>query len=1020
VSFKNAPDYETKSSYTFTATASDGALTTTQTVTVNLTNLNDNTPVLADSTISRAEGSSLTALTLSATDVDVSDTLSYNISGGDSGSFNIDENTGVVTFKNAPNFETKSSYTFTATVSDGTNQDTATITINITDGNEAPVLNNAVISRTEDSSLTAITLSATDVDVGDTLSYSISGGEAGSFNIDNSTGVVTFKVAPDYETKSSYTFTATASDGTNQDTATIIINITDLNDHTPVLNDSTISVPESSSLGAITLSATDVDVSDTLSYSISGGDSGSFNIDGNTGVVTFKVAPDYETKSSYTFTATVSDGTNQNTATIIINITGGVGVPILDATTINVPENTKMATLLGSYNTGNAQDIVLSSDGSKAYIADYDNGLRIVDISNPSSPSLLALLDTAGYAYDITLSSDGTKAFIADGSNGLVIVDISNPSSPSTIATFDTNGEAYGVTLSSDGSKAFIADETNGLVIVNISNPSSPSTIATLDTAGTAGDITLSSDGTKAYIADGTNGLVIVDISTPSSPSTLATLNTAGVAQDITLSSDGSKAYIADSSNGLVIVDISTPSSPSTIATLDTVGTAGDITLSSDGTKAFIADGSNGLVIVDISNPSTPAILGTFTTASTRGVTISSDGTKAYIADTGLKVINLKNTIGQIDITSSGDSAISSFTLSGSGSEYFEIDSSGAIYIAKDGLDYETTTSYSLSTYATNAQGSSVGVSVTVNIVNIIEELSRYSAGTTNIAISSDGAKAFVTSIGNGFKVLDISNPSFPSLIGTFSSSGHNFVIKLSSDESKAFIADGANGFTIVDISTPSSPSNIATLDTAGFARDVAISSDGLKAFVADETNGLVIVDISTPASPSILATLDTNGLAYGVTLSSDGTKAFVADETNGLVIVDISTPASPSILATFDTNGAALKVRLSSDGTKAFIADYSGGLAIVDITTPASPSILATLDTAGYARDVTISSDGTKAFVADTANGLVIVNISTPSSPTLIDTYDVTSTTSTVVLSSDGATAYINDGADFVILDIE
>jgi hypothetical protein len=60
--------------------------------------------------------------------------VTYGISGGDSGSFDLDATTGVVTFKTAPNFETKDTYGFTATATDGAgNSATQSVTINITD-----------------------------------------------------------------------------------------------------------------------------------------------------------------------------------------------------------------------------------------------------------------------------------------------------------------------------------------------------------------------------------------------------------------------------------------------------------------------------------------------------------------------------------------------------------------------------------------------------------------------------------------------------------------------------------------------------------------------------------------------------------------------------------------------------------------------------------------------------------------------------------------------------------------------
>ncbi|MEA2017821.1 MAG: DUF1566 domain-containing protein [Campylobacterota bacterium] len=69
--------------------------------------------------------------------------------------------------------------------------------------------------------------------------------------------------------------------------------------------------------GAITLVATD---DNTITYSISSGDSASFDVDSSTGVVTFKTEPDYETNQNYSFTAKASDGMNEITQSIIITI----------------------------------------------------------------------------------------------------------------------------------------------------------------------------------------------------------------------------------------------------------------------------------------------------------------------------------------------------------------------------------------------------------------------------------------------------------------------------------------------------------------------------------------------------------------------------------------------------------------------------------------------------------------------------------------------------------------------------
>ena len=69
-----------------------------------------------------------------------------------------------------------------------------------------------------------------------------------------------------------------------------------------------------------TVTATDAD-GDSLTYSLSGTDASSFSIGSSSGVITFNSAPDYETKTSYSITVSVSDGTNATTQSITVNVT---------------------------------------------------------------------------------------------------------------------------------------------------------------------------------------------------------------------------------------------------------------------------------------------------------------------------------------------------------------------------------------------------------------------------------------------------------------------------------------------------------------------------------------------------------------------------------------------------------------------------------------------------------------------------------------------------------------------------
>jgi hypothetical protein len=106
--------------------------------------------------------------------------------------------------------------------------------------------------------------------------------------------------------------------------------------------------------------------------------------------------------------------------------------------------------------------------GNLAYVADYDAGLQIIDVSNPAAPVWQGGYDTTGAAFGLCVS--GNLAYVADYSAGLQIIDVSNPTAPLLRGGYDTSGHAYGVFVS--GNLAYVADYYGGLVILRIATNS--------------------------------------------------------------------------------------------------------------------------------------------------------------------------------------------------------------------------------------------------------------------------------------------------------------------------------------------------------------------------------------------------------------------------------------------------------------------------------------------------------------------------------------------------------------------
>ncbi|PYF83297.1 VCBS repeat-containing protein/autotransporter-associated beta strand protein [Marinomonas alcarazii] len=221
VTLKESADYETKSSYSFNVIVTDngtGNLTDAQGVIVSVADVNDAPVITSGSTGNVIENATTSTViyTATATDAD-NDSLAYSLSGTDAALLNINASTGAVTLKNSADYETKSSYSFNVIVTDngtGSLTDTQAVTVSVTDVNEAPVITSGSTGSVNENAATSTviyTATATDVDNG-SLTYSLSGTDAALLNINATTGEVTLKASANYQAKSSYSFTVTATD----------------------------------------------------------------------------------------------------------------------------------------------------------------------------------------------------------------------------------------------------------------------------------------------------------------------------------------------------------------------------------------------------------------------------------------------------------------------------------------------------------------------------------------------------------------------------------------------------------------------------------------------------------------------------------------------------------------------------------------------------------------------------------------------------------------------------------------
>ena len=280
-------------SHTLTVEVSDGTSSAEATVAITILNVNE-APMFGDASYEfdlaeNADGST-TAVDVgmvSASDSDEGDSVTYSITAGNDDSlFAIDADTGAITYVGSgEDAETTASHELTVSASDGVASSEAMVMVTVTNANDStPMFGEDTyafdLAENADGSATAVDVgmvSATDSD-GDTLEYSITAGnDGGLFAIDSASGAITYVgMGENHESDTtSHELTVQASDGSNMDSATVTVSVTDLNDAPSADAEMTIAP-----LALVNGAANEMEVNlgelfsdedgDTLTYSLSG------------------------------------------------------------------------------------------------------------------------------------------------------------------------------------------------------------------------------------------------------------------------------------------------------------------------------------------------------------------------------------------------------------------------------------------------------------------------------------------------------------------------------------------------------------------------------------------------------------------------------------------------------------------------------------------------------------------------------------------------------------------------------
>jgi hypothetical protein len=280
-----------------------------------------------------------------------------------------------------------------------------------------------------------------------------------------------------------------------------------------------------------------------------------------------------------------------------------------------------------------ANDIVVRND--TAFVAGVDQGLQLLDISDISNPRLLAAYRTPDYSPIMDVELSGNYAYIACGIDGMQIVDLSNLQ---MVSSLDNLVYCFEIEISGNFAYVSYGNPDCSLAAVDISNPLTPAVVGNYIPPQNIEDFCIV--GQQAFIADNYHGLRVVDLSDPAQIH--ETYSYSRVGSYIEVSVSGDLAYVKEEYK-LKIIDVADPHNPFDIGYFESNWQCRDYEIR-DNIAYMLETADTALYAIDISDPAAPYRLGYYLASNDVHYSLGIYGDYAYISENpGIRILNISD-----------------------------------------------------------------------------------------------------------------------------------------------------------------------------------------------------------------------------------------------------------------------------------------------------------------------------------------------------------------------------------------
>lgn len=1013
-------------------------------------------PVGNDQTVTVGACSMNNQITLSGVDPLGSPIASYAVAASPAhGSASLSGST--VTYTPTPGYIGIDTFTFTVTSVSGQTSAPATVTVQVDQPIAYPGHFKVAPGYTSSDSLAGSDY------FDQSLTYAIvTGPSVGSIqSLNSSSGTVLYAAPFGYAGLDSYTFNVTNLSGISSMPATVTMTVESFSNVNPTSLPACTTVEQNVST-TIELSGvllTLYSSSDVLSFGLYGAGPAHGTVTNFQQVAptlstcTYTSTGSYIGADSFQIYAVDSNGYVSSPATVYVNIVPASKRSYLTdknssgstsaVSEINVTTGAFAAAVSSVPNYGNASDITITPDGTKAYVC-YQTSGKVGAINAASNTYVHDVTDTGSYLsqpYTLAVSPNGSKAYVCD--TGVSHITVVNPSTDSTTGIVSGfTQKAISVVFTPDGTRAYaLADLAVGATgvpvsMINVATNSYVNGISGPTKQYYPYRLTMSADGNFVYLIEYQNagsgnpsGLISVIDTNPNS----ATYNTlVATIQDssnllktpnyMAISPDGLKAYVVNSITSGGVYTVSIVDLNPIFSTYRKV--VGNVTVSSgslnqpisveftaDGAQAYVTNsGNNTVSIIDVDTdtvsstvsglsayitPKYMSFLGNTPVATSQSVSYTINTGSHAITLSGVDPLNQTLTYALASNPAHGTASLSGHTVT-------YTPNSG--YVGSDSFTFTVTnTSSQTSVPAT--------VSITIN-----DTAPTANAQTVNVGMNSGANTIVLTGSDAASSPLTYTLGASPSYgtLSDFNAATGTVVYT----PNTAFGGQDSFTFTVTNAYSQTSSAATVTINVNPRAADKAYimnqvnpGSPGSVTVINAKTNALITTIPVADLPRVIAATPDGSivlvGLYNGTVVAINGRTDTVIGNVSG----SFGDPASIAITADGTTaivcdNGLSTTAHVIDIPTltqKTPLSGLNGGCAVAITQTPINPRISGNFQGIGY-----------YAYICNAnANTISVYKINSSSDIVSKGTINNDSSVSIpigIIITPDGSKAYIRN----------